>query len=66
MIQLYDRIAPGGVLIIDDYGAFQGARKAVDEFFEQFERPPFLHRIDSNVRIMIKDWLPARDPGAWH
>jgi O-methyltransferase len=66
LIQLYDRVVPGGVLIIDDYGAFQGARKAVDEFFEQFERPPFLHRIDSNVRIMIKDWLPARDPGAWH
>jgi hypothetical protein len=66
LIQLYDRVAPGGVLIIDDYGAFQGARKAVDEFFQRFERPPFLHRIDSNVRIMIKDWLPTRDPGAWH
>jgi hypothetical protein len=66
LIQLYDRIAPGGVLIIDDYGAFQGARKAVDEFFEQFERPPFLHRIDSNVRIMVKDWIPGRDPGAWY
>jgi O-methyltransferase len=66
LIQLYDRISPGGILIIDDYGAFQGARKAVEEFFARFERPPFLHRIDSNVRIMIKDWLPARDPGAWH
>jgi O-methyltransferase len=66
LIHFYDRIAPGGVLIIDDYGAFQGARKAVDEFFERFERPPLLHRIDSNVRIMIKDWIPARDPGAWH
>jgi hypothetical protein len=66
LIHLYERIAPGGVLIIDDYGAFQGARKAVDEFFERFERPPFLHRIDSNVRIMTKDWLPARDPSGWH
>lgn len=55
---LYDRIAPGGVLIIDDYGAFQGARKAVDEFFENFEHPPFLHRVDSNVRLAIKDWAP--------
>lgn len=30
---LYDRLVPGGFLIIDDYGAFSGCRKAVDEFF---------------------------------
>jgi len=29
---LYDRVAPGGVVIIDDYHAFIGCRKAVDEF----------------------------------
>ncbi|WP_250006212.1 TylF/MycF/NovP-related O-methyltransferase [Actinoplanes sp. M2I2] len=29
---LYERLAPGGVLIIDDYGTFKGAREAVDEF----------------------------------
>ena len=55
---LYRRIAPGGVLIIDDYGAFKGARKAVDEFFANFQHPPFLHRVDSNVRLAIKDWAP--------
>lgn len=30
---LYPRLAPGGVLIVDDYGHWQGARKAVDEYF---------------------------------
>jgi O-methyltransferase len=30
---LYDRLVPGGFLIIDDYGTFSGCRKAVDEFF---------------------------------
>jgi len=32
---LYDRLSPGGVLIIDDYGSYQGARAAVEEFLEQ-------------------------------
>jgi predicted O-methyltransferase YrrM len=29
---LYDRVPSGGVLIIDDYGTWLGARQAVDEF----------------------------------
>jgi O-methyltransferase len=32
---LYDRVPHGGVIIADDYGSWQGARKAVDEFLEQ-------------------------------
>jgi O-methyltransferase len=31
---LYARVPAGGVLIIDDYATWQGARKAVDEFLE--------------------------------
>ena len=31
---LYDRLSDGGVLIIDDYGHWQGCKKAVDEFFQ--------------------------------
>lgn len=29
---LYRRLTPGGFLIVDDYGAVEGCRKAVDEF----------------------------------
>jgi hypothetical protein len=29
---LYDLVVPGGVVIVDDYNAFIGCRKAVDEF----------------------------------
>jgi len=29
----YDRLVPGGWLIVDDYGHWQGCRKAVDEYF---------------------------------
>jgi O-methyltransferase len=32
---LYDRLSPGGALIIDDYGTYQGARAAVEEFIEE-------------------------------
>ncbi len=50
---LYERLSPGGVLIIDDYGYWEGQRRAVDEFFGS---PPkfLLHRIDSIGRIGVK------------
>ena len=53
---LYARIAPGGILIVDDYGHWQGAKKAVDEFFASHQRPVFLHRIDYTARLILKEW----------
>lgn len=53
LAKLYPRLAPGGVLIIDDYGHWGGARKAVDEYFVGTERP-FLQYIDQTARIGIK------------
>jgi O-methyltransferase len=52
---LYPRLAAGGVLIIDDYGHWQGARKAVDEYFASGQRRIFLHRVDYTGRIGIKE-----------
>ena len=49
---LFPRLAPGGVLIIDDYGHWQGARKAVDEYFQSW--PIMLNRVDYSCRICIK------------
>lgn len=49
---LYPRLAVGGVLIIDDYGYWAGARKAVDEYFA--DRPILLNRIDRTGRIAVK------------
>ncbi len=49
---LYPLLAPRGVLIIDDYGHFQGARKAVDEYFAQ--SPILLTRVDYTGRMGVK------------
>ncbi|HXO65098.1 MAG TPA: TylF/MycF/NovP-related O-methyltransferase [Steroidobacteraceae bacterium] len=51
--QLYPRLSPGGVLIIDDYGHWEGARKAVDEFFAARGERLLLNRIDDTGRIAI-------------
>jgi O-methyltransferase len=31
--QLYDRVVPGGYIIVDDYGHWKGCAEAVDTFF---------------------------------
>lgn len=51
---LYPLLAPGGVLIVDDYGHWEGARRAVDEYFSEHAAPVLLHRIDYTGRIAVK------------
>lgn len=50
---LVERVTPGGILILDDYGHWPGARRAVDEFLETFDRPVFLARTDYTGRIAV-------------
>jgi len=51
---LFPRLAPRGVLIIDDYGQFQGARQAVDEYLARQKEKYLLQRIDYTARMLIK------------
>ena len=51
---LYPRLAIGGVCILDDYGHWQGARKAVDDYFTAQPYRPFMHPIDFSGRLFIK------------
>lgn len=51
---LFPRLVPGGVLIIDDYGHWDGCKKAVDEYFAENNIPILLNRIDYTGRIAIK------------
>ena len=54
LIHLFPRLASGGILIIDDYGHFQGSKKAVDEYFEENKISSFLFRIDYTGRLFVK------------
>ncbi len=49
---LYPRLVPGGALIVDDYGHWQGSRIAVDEYFA--DDPITLTPIDKFSVIAIK------------
>jgi hypothetical protein len=51
---LYPRLAPGGVLIVDDYGQWSGAKDAVDEYLSTLDSPPFLMRTDYTGRMGVK------------
>ncbi len=35
MKHLFPRLSRGGILIIDDYGHWQGSRQAVDEYIKE-------------------------------
>lgn len=54
LIHLYPRLVSKGVLIIDDYGAWEGARRAVDEYLAEYSVPLLLNRIDVTARIAVK------------
>lgn len=51
----YPRLVRGGIAILDDYGAFAGANRAIDEFFAEtdvrIQKLPF----SSNVAFVVKE-----------
>ncbi|MCK7593333.1 TylF/MycF/NovP-related O-methyltransferase [Pseudomarimonas salicorniae] len=51
---LYPRVSPFGLVTIDDYGHWQGARQATDEFIKEHSLKVFLHRIDYSARQFVK------------
>lgn len=54
LVHLYPRLSRGGVLILDDYGYFQGAKVATDQYFAENNLAPLLNRVDVSVRVSIK------------
>ncbi len=53
-MHLFPRLSVGGVLIVDDYGHWAGARKAVDEYVAEEGIRLLLCRIDYTGRIAVK------------
>jgi O-methyltransferase len=53
---LSPRLAPGGALIVDDYGHWEGSRLATDEHVQELDEQGvhlFLHRIDYSSRLAL-------------
>ena len=51
---LYPLLQRGGVLLLDDYGMYNGAREAVDNYFEEIGSSPLLFMTDDTGRAHIK------------
>lgn len=60
LVYLFPRLMPGGVLILDDYGYWEGARKATDEYVQDNGIRIMLHRSDASGRIGIKQEQPPK------
>lgn len=54
LIHLYPKIPLNGVLILDDFGHWEGAKKAVLDYFKENDICMLLNRIDYCGRIGIK------------
>jgi hypothetical protein len=51
---LYPRLVSGGVCIVDDYGVFDGARRATEQHLDSLPARPLLHRVNGGVRAFVK------------
>jgi macrocin-O-methyltransferase TylF-like protien len=54
LVHLYDRVSPGGIIQLDDYGHWEGARKAVDEFMTARRISAPLRYLDYTGRQLVK------------
>jgi len=54
LTHLYPGLVSGGVLIIDDYGYFQGSRLATDKYIADNNLKIFLNRVNYSVRLAVK------------
>lgn len=49
---LYPKVVKGGIVILDDYGHWQGCRQAVDEYFA--DQGPYLCPLEYSARLIVK------------
>ena len=54
LLHLYPLLSEKGFLIIDDYGYWQGAREAVEQYFKENNIKMFMNRLDMSARAGIK------------
>ena len=54
LAHLYDLVVQGGLISIDDYGAYEGCRRAVDEFLDARGISIYLHPTDAEAVTFAK------------
>jgi hypothetical protein len=50
---LFNKVVPGGFVIFDDYGAYEGCAKAVDEFLLPLSNRYYLNYVNQDCRYLI-------------
>lgn len=63
LVHLYPRVQELGVVIIDDYGHWRGARQAADEYFSNLaytRKKPMFWAIDYTGRAFVKPEAPSQ------
>jgi O-methyltransferase len=54
LAHLYAKVVHGGIVVIDDYGQWEGSRRAVDEFLATLGEPVLLNHIDYTSRYWLR------------
>ncbi len=53
LAHLCSQVTPGGFVVVDDYGCYEGCRRAADEFLSTKAPAPFLHHVNRDVRYWV-------------
>ncbi|AFZ21391.1 TylF/MycF/NovP-related O-methyltransferase [Allocoleopsis franciscana] len=59
--KFYEFVQPGGYVLLNDYGYFQGSRLATDEFISQLNHPVHLVQIDKEAYYFQKPKLNSEN-----
>lgn len=51
---LFNSVVKGGIVIIDDYGTYEGCQRAVDEFLTARGLKAYLHQVDTGCHYFVK------------
>jgi O-methyltransferase len=62
----YDLVPDGGIIILDDFGHWEGCREAFYDFIAQRKLKPLLERFGHTQAFWIKERIHNRDfTGQW-
>jgi O-methyltransferase len=56
---LYKYVLPGGIILVDDYFAWEGSSKAIHDFLSQNQLPSRIYQFRNDVCFIIKSAYPV-------